>query len=154
MSAGSVVIGCFRDPAGGALVAGGGVVGVGGGGASTAARTLGLWLAGRHAGVAIVAAASHGEFREEDRVCCALVAGELRDAGYAPEDGATAALVRRWRTASPDAWLVSNSVRYLRATGQIADLEFILAHQDDLPDVFQVQHGEVITVPAGVALPA
>jgi 2-phosphosulfolactate phosphatase len=118
------------------------------------ARYLGLWLAGRHARVAIVAAASQGEFREEDRVCCALVAGELLDAGYVAEDDATAALVRRWRAASPDAWLVSNSVRYLRATGQLADLEFILEHQDDLPDVFQLHHGEVITVPAGVALPA
>ena len=118
------------------------------------ARYLGLWLAGRQPRVAIVAAASHGEFREEDRVCCALVAGELLDAGYTPEDDATAALVRRWRAASPDAWLVSNSVRYLRATGQLDDLDFILAHQDDLPDVFQLYHGEVITVPAGVALPA
>src|SRR5438270_9636627 len=36
------------------------------------ARYLGLWLAGRQPRVAIVAAASHGEFREEDRVCCAL----------------------------------------------------------------------------------
>ena len=118
------------------------------------ARYLGLWLAGRQPRVAIVAAASHGEFREEDRVCCALVAGELLDAGYTPEDDATAALVRRWRAASPDAWLVSNSVRYLRATGQLDDVDFILAHQDDLPDVFQLHHGEVITVPAGVALPA
>lgn len=118
------------------------------------ARYLGLWLAGRHARVAIVAAASRGAFREEDRVCCALVAGELLDAGYAPEDDATAALVRHWRAASPDAWLVSDSVRYLRATGQVADLDFILAHQEDLPDVFQLHDGEVITVPAGVALPA
>jgi 2-phosphosulfolactate phosphatase len=118
------------------------------------ARYLGLWLVERHRRVAIVAAASHGEFREEDRVCCALVAGELLDAGYTPEDGATAALVRRWRAASPEAWLGSKSVAYLRGSGQLADLDFILAHQDDLPDVFQVHHGEVITVSAGVALPA
>jgi len=118
------------------------------------ARYLGLWLVERHRRVAIVAAASHGEFREEDRVCCALVAGELLDAGYTPEDGATAAVVRRWRTASPEAWLGSKSVAYLRGSGQLADLDFILAHQDDLPDVFQVHHGEVITVSAGVALPA
>lgn len=118
------------------------------------ARYTGLWLAGRHARVAIVAAASHGEFREEDRVCCALVAGELLDAGYTAEDGSTAALVRRWRAASPDAWLVSDSVRYLRATGQIDDLDFIVAHQDDLPDVFQLHQGEVVAVPVGVALPA
>ena len=118
------------------------------------ARYLGLWLAGREPRVAIVAAASHGQFREEDRVCCALVAGELLDAGYTPEDGSTAALVRRWRAASPDAWLVSKSVEDLRATGQLADLDFIVAHQDDLPDVFQLHHGEVISVPAGIALPA
>jgi 2-phosphosulfolactate phosphatase len=118
------------------------------------ARYLGLWLAGRHARVAIVAAASRGEFREEDRVCCATVAGELLDAGYAPEDDATAALVKRWRGASPDAWLASKSVEFLRATGHIDDLEFILEHQDDLPDVFQMHHGEVLTVPAGIALPA
>jgi len=118
------------------------------------ARYLGLWLVERHRRVAIVAAASHGEFREEDRVCCALVAGELLDAGYTPEDGATATLVRRWRTASPEAWLGSKSVAYLRGSGQVADLDFLLAHQDDLPDVFQVHHGEVLTVSAGVALPA
>jgi len=110
------------------------------------ARYLGLWLAGRHARVAIVAAANRGEFCEEDRVCCALVAGELLDADYTPEDHATAALVRRWRGASPDA--------YLRSSGQLADLDFILAHRDDLPDVFRLDYGEVITVPAGVALPA
>lgn len=118
------------------------------------ARYLGLWLAGREPRVAIVAAASQGAFREEDRVCCALIAGELLDAGYTPEDGSTAALVRRWRTASPDAWLGSKSVHDLRAGGQLADLDFILAHQDDLPDVFQLHHGEVISLPAGVALPA
>src|SRR5256714_8410809 len=33
------------------------------------ARYLGVWLAGRHARVAIVAASSHGPFRAEDRVC-------------------------------------------------------------------------------------
>ena len=118
------------------------------------ARYLGLWLAGRHPRIAIIAAASHGEFREEDRVCCALIASELLDAGYTAEDGSTAALVGHWRAASPDAWLMSNSVRYLRATGQVADLDFILAHQDDLPDVFRLEHGEVIAVPSRVALPA
>src|SRR5437588_9161866 len=65
------------------------------------ARYLGLWLAGRQARVAILAAAHGGEFREEDRVCCALVAGELLNAGYTPEDEATADLVRRWHDASP-----------------------------------------------------
>jgi len=110
------------------------------------ARYLGLWLAGREPRVAILAAAGRGAFREEDRVCCALIAGELLDAGYLPEDEMTAALVRRWRSASPMA--------QPRSRGRLADLDFILAHQDDLPDVFQLDHGEVIAVPVGVALPA
>src|SRR5256885_1321956 len=118
------------------------------------ARYLGLWLAGRQTRVAILAAAHGGEFREEDRVCCALVAGELLNAGYTPEDEATADLVRRWNDASPDAWLVSNSVHDLRASGRLDDLNFILAHQEDLAEVFRVHHGEVVAVPASVALPA
>ena len=118
------------------------------------ARYLGLWLAGRQTRVAILAAAHGGEFREEDRVCCALVAGELLNAGYTPEDEATADLVRRWHDASPDAWLVSNSVDDLRASGRLDDLNFILAHQEDLAEVFRVHHGEVVAVPASVALPA
>ena len=110
------------------------------------ARHLGAWLAGRHERVAIVAAASRGEFSEEDRVCCARVAGELLDAGYTAEDQETEILVRRWREAPPYAWLRTSSVS--------DDLDFILGHQDDLADAFVMRAGEVIPVAAGVALPA
>ena len=111
------------------------------------ARHLGAWLAGRHERVAVVAAASRGQFGEEDRVCCAQVAGELLDAGYAAEDPDTESLVRRWRDASADVWL-----RCRR--GQRQDVEFILGHQDDLADAYAMRAGEVVPVAAGVALPA
>src|SRR5436309_9356164 len=48
--------------------------------------------------------------------------------------------------APADAWLGSPSVTYLRRTGQLDDLDFILRHMHDLSDVFQVQYGEVVTV--------
>src|SRR5205823_13760017 len=65
------------------------------------ARYLGLWLAGRHARVAIVAASSHGQFREEDRVCCAIVAGGVSAAGLTPEVSAATILSARLATAVP-----------------------------------------------------
>ncbi len=108
-------------------------------------RQLGRWLAGRHRRVAVLGAASRGEFREEDQMCCAQIAAALLDAGYAPQDRTTTDLVERWRDAPADAWLGSRSAAYLRGTGQLDDLDFILRHMHDLSEVYQFQHGEVVT---------
>jgi len=108
-------------------------------------RQLGRWLAGRHRRVAVLGAASRGEFREEDQMCCAQIAAALLDAGYAPQDRPTTDLVERWRDAPADAWLGSRSAAYLRGTGQLDDLDFILRHMHDLSEVYQFQHGEVVT---------
>jgi len=110
------------------------------------ARHLGRWLARRHARVALVAAASRGEFREEDQFCCARIAGELCHAGYRPADAETEAVIRHWCAAPSDAWLGSNSVAYLRRTGQREDLEFVLQHVDDLPAVFALQQDEIVAL--------
>jgi len=120
---GAIYLGCFRN-----------------------SRPLGRWLAGRHRRVAVLGAASRGEFREEDQMCCAQIAAALLDAGYAPQDRTTTDLVERWRDAPADAWLGSRSAAYLRGTGQLDDLDFILRHMHDLSDVYQFQHGEVVTV--------
>jgi len=109
-------------------------------------RQLGRWLAGRHRRVAVLGAASRGEFREEDQMCCAQIAAALLDAGYAPQDRTTTELVERWRDAPADAWVGSHSAAYLRRTGQLDDLDFILGHLHDLSDVYQLQHGEVVAV--------
>ena len=109
-------------------------------------RQLGQRLAGRHRRVAVLGAASRGEFREEDQMCCAQIAGGLLDAGYAPQDRTTTELVERWRDAPADAWVGSHSAAYLRRTGQLDDLDFILGHLHDLSDVYQLQHGEVVAV--------
>ncbi len=41
----------------------------------------------------------------------------------------------------------SKSATYLRDSGQLADLDFILAHVDDLDDVVAVSEGALVHVP-------
>ena len=101
------------------------------------------YLAVRHTRVAIIGAGSLGEFREEDQICCAWIAAGLMSKGYLPENPETAALVSRWRDATPEACLCSRSVDFLKRTGRNRDLDFILSHIDDLHAVFAVRDGEV-----------
>ena len=94
--------------------------------------------------VAVIGAGSGGEFREEDQMCCAWVAEQLLNAGYLPKDNNTIRMIRRWSKKPVDAWIENKSARYLRASGQIADLEFILRSISDLTVPFTLQNGEVI----------
>jgi 2-phosphosulfolactate phosphatase len=101
-----------------------------------------------HSKVAVIGAGTRGEFREEDQICCAWIAGGLVDAGFIPVNEETRTIVERWRNAPVDALLVSNSVAYLRRSGQLRDLDFVLAHIDDLPYVFELQGDEVVMLSA------
>jgi len=100
-------------------------------------------IIGRHEKVAVIGAGSRNEFREEDQMCCAWIADDLIKAGYRAENDATVEIVKRWRGVSPEACLVSNSVKYLRRTGQLADLDFILSHINDVNSAFILSAGEV-----------
>jgi 2-phosphosulfolactate phosphatase len=99
-----------------------------------------------HGKVALVGASSRGEFREEDQICCARIARVLADAGYIPENKTTALILNRWADAKPTDCLVSQSIGYLKRTGQIADLHFILEKIDDLDEIFILRNHEVIAV--------
>lgn len=101
-----------------------------------------------HAKVAVIGAGTRGEFREEDQLCCAWIAGGLIDAGYSAVNEQTAEIVKRWRNVPVESFLVSNSVAYLRRSGQLHDLDFVLTHIDDLPAVFELQGEEVVMLPA------
>jgi 2-phosphosulfolactate phosphatase len=105
------------------------------------------YLDGRHDRVAVIGAGSLGEFREEDQICCAWITAGLMRKGYIPENAETASLVSRWLDAPPEACLGSRSVDFLKRTGRSADLDFILAHIDDLHSVFTVNNGEVNAIP-------
>ena len=97
-----------------------------------------------HSKVALLGAATRGEFREEDQICCAWIARALVAQGYIPEDAQTIAILDRWGEVPPSHCMVSKSVNYLRNTGQLDDLEFILTHVDDLNSAFMLKNGEIV----------
>lgn len=104
-------------------------------------------LAGRHARIAVIGAGTRGQFRREDQIGCALVAKGLMDAGYAPENPKTAHVVDRWTSGdfahAVDAIRGGKSAEYLRKSKQEHDLEFVLAHIDDLEAVPRLVGGEL-----------
>lgn len=106
-------------------------------------------LADNHDRVAVIGAGTRGQFREEDQMCCAWIAEGLIEAGYKAENETTADLVERWSGAAPAAFLESKSVEYLRNSGQLRDLDFILGHFDDLEDVLAICGDEIVMLPAG-----
>ncbi|HEX7797748.1 MAG TPA: 2-phosphosulfolactate phosphatase [Vicinamibacterales bacterium] len=89
-------------------------------------------LAHHHDAVTVIGAATHGDFREEDQMCCAWIAEGLIRSGFAVEDEMTQRLIERWRGAPCDGFLTSQSVAYLRRSGQLRDLDFILKQFDDV----------------------
>jgi 2-phosphosulfolactate phosphatase len=105
-------------------------------------------LAAGHERIAVIGAGTRGEFREEDQLCCAWIAERLLQHGYEPERSDTERLVERWSGSPPDVIGVSNSADYLRQTGQTEDLDFILAHVDDLSDVFRLEDNEIVKITA------
>lgn len=102
------------------------------------------YLAMRFPAVALIGAGSRDEFREEDQICCAWLAKCLLDLGYLTADANTLDIVRRWRNKPVDAWIANKSASYLRTTGQLADLEFILEHVADLNAPFALRNAEVV----------
>lgn len=104
-------------------------------------------LAGAYSRIAVIGAGSRGEFRLEDQMCCAQLAKALVELGYSPGTSDTLNLIRRWSAAPANAWLHSKSVQYLRESGQLDDLQFILDHIGDLSAVFAMQDDEVMINP-------
>lgn len=113
-------------------------------------RAVASHLARSFAKVAVIGAGTRDEFREEDQMCCAWIAGVLMDSGYRPKDKATQDIVERWRGAGANAWIGGKSEAYLRNSGQLDDLDFVLDHVDDLRAVFSMRRGEVVMEPAAV----
>jgi 2-phosphosulfolactate phosphatase len=107
-----------------------------------------------HSRVAVIGAGTRGEFREEDQMCCAWIAERLMKAGFEPENERTSELVDLWSGASPDACTAGKSADYLRRSGQVQDLDFTIAHINDINSVFVIRDGEVVPAPTdGLAEP-
>jgi 2-phosphosulfolactate phosphatase len=110
-------------------------------------------LAGWDGPVAVIGAGSRNEFRDEDALCCGWLAGALLERGFAAADERTERHVEQWRDAPADVCAEGHSAEYLRRTGQVSDLEFILSHVDDLEAAFRLSRGELEMV-SGEALRA
>jgi 2-phosphosulfolactate phosphatase len=102
------------------------------------------YLAAHHPKVAVIGAGSRGQFREEDQLCCAWITQGLLAAGYEALNEQTTAIVEQWSGAPVDVICNGASADYLRNTSQVRDLEYILAHVDDLDDVYRYEHGQVV----------
>jgi 2-phosphosulfolactate phosphatase len=110
-------------------------------------------ICGVPADVAVIGAGTRGEFREEDALCCAWIAAGLLDSGFEAADGLTLETIERWAGRPADSFVSGNSAAYLRATGQLHDLDFILSHVDDLDAVFTRTNGEIVVARDGTATP-
>ena len=109
-------------------------------------------IIGQHEKVVVIGAGSRNEFREEDQMCCAWVAEQLMNSGYDPQDSRTEELVQQWSGKPTEACLISNSVKYLRRTGQFADLDFVLSHINDVDLPFAISDGEVVALAPALTL--
>jgi 2-phosphosulfolactate phosphatase len=100
--------------------------------------------AARHHRIAVIGAGSREQFREEDQMCCAWIAEQLLDCGFAPERPDTLELVKRWSGIPAEGCLVSKSAEYLMRSGQIKDLDFVLSHVNDLGLTFILDGPELV----------
>ena len=107
-------------------------------------RALARHLLQHHGRVTLIGAATHGEFREEDQLCCARIAARLGAAGFVAGDEITAAVVRAWAGARDEAILGGKSASFLRRSGQVDDLSFIVRHVDDVDAVLRLRAGELV----------
>jgi 2-phosphosulfolactate phosphatase len=103
--------------------------------------------------VAIIGAGSRKEFREEDQMCCAWVAELLVKAGFRPAGRQTSEIIERWRGVPAAACDASNSVGYLRRSGQLRDRDFIVSHVDDLDLVCSIEGNEIVATSRGLPYP-
>lgn len=107
-------------------------------------KAVAICIAGRHERIALLGAATRGEFREEDQLCCAWVGKELMRLGHQPDDAASRNLVEQWKDAPVSSCASGNSAAYLRRSGQVNDLNFILSHVEDVPLAFRLAEGELV----------
>jgi 2-phosphosulfolactate phosphatase len=96
--------------------------------------------------VAVIGAGTQGAARREDRIACARIAAGLVAAGFRPDPEAEGEIAE-WGAAPITDCAGGRSGEFLRRTGQQADIDFVLAHDDDLDAVFRLVDGEVRAVP-------
>jgi 2-phosphosulfolactate phosphatase len=95
-------------------------------------------------GVALVGAATRGQFRREDQLCCAWIAAALLERGFQARDEFTLDVVERWRESPVASVAAGESADYLRRSDQLADLDYVVDHVDDLDLTMRLVGREII----------
>ena len=93
--------------------------------------------------VVLLGAGTRGEFRGEDQLCCAWIAARLVDDGYEADDQ-TRRVIDAWGKAPVESIVEGPSARYLRDSGQLGDLTFILEHVNDIAPTYEIHGNEVV----------
>jgi len=93
--------------------------------------------------VALLAAATRGEFREEDQMCCAWIGAKLLAFDYKATDLRTSQVIDRWHNSHPSECLQGPSAAFLKSTNQMDDLSFVLEHIDDVNCVYLQSDGQI-----------
>jgi 2-phosphosulfolactate phosphatase len=102
-------------------------------------------LIGAHRRIALIGAGTRGERRPEDQYACARIGELLASQGYLPEDNRTVDEMADWRGVGVESLRRSPSVAFLRETGQMDDVEFVLSHVDDI-DATAVFNGQQVSL--------
>ncbi len=111
-------------------------------------------IATRHSRVAIIGAGSRRQFREEDQMCCAWIAGRLLQSGFSAANSETISLIKRWPEGDLEGIEHGPSATYLIRSGQVKDLEFVLTHVGDLSQTLILDGKEVIEAKRCKFIPA
>jgi 2-phosphosulfolactate phosphatase len=82
--------------------------------------------------IALIGAGARGQSRPEDSMACARIGRFLMQAGFTPEDARTAEHVARWAELDVETVRQGASADFLRSTGQQEDIDFVIAHVDDV----------------------
>ncbi len=102
------------------------------------------YIADRHDRIAVIGAGTRGQFRREDQLCCAWIAKRLVDTGFEPANDETSGLINKWHGQSTEVIREGRSAQYLRRSGQVHDLEFVLHYQEDLQVVPKLENGSLL----------
>ncbi len=93
--------------------------------------------------VAVIAAGTRGERREEDDLGCARISAGLLSAGYKTDHSSYALIEQYGRL--PVQWCASGrSAGFLRGIGHQDDIDFVLSHEDDIDMVFESRGVDVL----------
>lgn len=104
------------------------------------------YLNTRYDRIAIIGAGTRGQFRREDLMGCAWLGEKLLTHGFEAGNILTTGYLLKWKDYGPDNIASGRSSEYLKKTDQVMDLDFTIAHIDDLKIVPSLVDGEIVDV--------